>query len=84
MLSFLTSDTMRRIIAALVGLALPVLNQKLGLNIPTEQVIAGLVFVLGYIAQSVANSMHARAIAAGVAASGSVVTPADAAAVINK
>lgn len=57
---FLKSDSFRRIVAALVGVALPVVNAKLGLNIPSEQVVGALVVVGGYIAQSVANDMHAR------------------------
>ncbi len=68
MLDFVKSDTFRRLCAALVGVALPYLNQKLGLSIPPEQVIAGMVFVGGYIAQSAVNSMHARSVEAGAAA----------------
>lgn len=68
MLNFLKSDTFRRVCAALVGVAGPFINQKLGLNIPPEQVIAGMIFVAGYIGQSVVNSMHARSVAAGAAA----------------
>ena len=68
MLDFLKSDTFRRMVAGLVGVALPLLNAKLGLNIPTEQVVAAIVLVGGYIAQSVANSVHARSVEAGKAA----------------
>jgi hypothetical protein len=67
-MDFLKSDTFRRIIAGLVGLALPVLNQKLNLNIPSEQVVAAIILAAGYIAQSAANTMHARSVAAGTAA----------------
>ncbi len=67
-MNFLASDTFRRLIAGLVGVALPVINAKLGLNIPSEQVIAAILLVAGYIGQSVANDMHARGVAAKVAA----------------
>ncbi len=67
-MSFLQSDTFRRIIAALVAVALPVVNQKLGLNIPNEQVIAAISFLALYLGQSVANSIHARSVAAAVSA----------------
>lgn len=64
----LMSATFRRIIAGLVGLVLPILNQKLHLDIPSEQVVAGIILAAGYIAQSAANSIHARAMSAGAAA----------------
>ncbi len=60
MIEFLKSDTFRRICAGLVGVALPFINAKLGISLPNEQVIAGMVLAAGYIAQSVANDMHAR------------------------
>ena len=59
-MEFLKSDTFRRILAGLVGVVLPVLNKKLGLDIPQEQVVAAIGLVAVYIAQSVANAMHAR------------------------
>lgn len=62
-MDFLTSDTFRRAVAGAVGVLLPLLNAKLGLNIPSDQVIAAIMLVAGYIAQSVANSIHARATA---------------------
>lgn len=75
MLEFLKSDTFRRIIAAIVGLALPFMNQKLGLNIPSEQVIAAIVFLAVYIGQSVANTMHARLVAASTAGTAAAKDP---------
>ncbi len=46
------ADTERRIAAFLVGLALPVINSKFGLNIPSDQVIAAMALALGYVVQS--------------------------------
>lgn len=52
MLNFIQSDTFRRIVAGLVGVLLPMLNQKLKLEIPTEQVVATITLIAGYIVQS--------------------------------
>ena len=79
-LKFLKSDTFRRAVAFSVGMAAPYLNQKFGLNVPTEQVVAGTIFAAGYIAQSVVNDMHARS--AGVAAAKAVTSTSDAIAVM--
>jgi len=84
MLEFLKSDTFRRILAALVGLLLPVLNKKLGLDIPPEQVVSAMALMALYIAQSVANTMHARSVEAGAAASADVSTKAVAIAELTK
>ncbi len=65
---FLASGTFRRAIAALVAVALPVINSKLGLNIPSEQVIAAITAAVGYIAQSMLNEVHARTAGANAAA----------------
>ncbi len=52
MLEFLKSDTFRRLLMALVGALLPLLNSKLGLNIPSEQVVAAIGGIAVWIAQS--------------------------------
>ncbi len=84
MLEFLASPTFRRILAAVVGLVLPLLNSKLGLNIPPEQVISAMALMAVYIGQSVANTMHARSVEAGAAASADVSTKAVAIAELTK
>ncbi len=59
---------------------LPLLNQKLGLEIPSEQVVATLTVILGYILQSAAVSAKK----AGVAAAVKVATIEDAKAVFEQ
>lgn len=59
-MDFLKSDTFRRLIAGAVGVLLPLINAKFNLNIPTEQVVASIMLIAGYIAQSTANAIHAR------------------------
>lgn len=81
LVDFLASGTFRRAVAALVAVALPIINSKLGLNIPSEQIIAAIVAAAGYVAQSVGNEMHARN--AGDAAAEKVVTVEDAAKVLG-
>ena len=84
MLDFLKSDTFRRAVAFLIGILLPLLNSKLGLNIPNEQVVSAIVLVAGYIAQSVVNSMHARSVDAGAAAAAAVDDKSKAVAELSK
>lgn len=62
MLDFLKSDTFRRIVAGIVGVALPFINSKFGLNIPQEQVISAIGLAAVYIGQSTVNAMHARSV----------------------
>ncbi len=75
--AFLSSPTFRRILYALVGVLLPIVNQRFGWNIPTEQVIGAMTVLLGLITSSTINQAHARAVEAGAAAA---VSPA---AVVN-
>ncbi len=81
-MDFLTSDTFRRVVAALVGVCLPAINawigSKLGVTIPPEATVSGIVLMAGYIGQSVANAIHLRATAAKT-----IATVDDAAKVIN-
>jgi hypothetical protein len=70
------SKSFKRAVAVIAGLALPVLNSKLGLGLSSEEVVAGITLVGGYILQSAVNDMHARA--AGVEAAAKVTTTADA------
>ncbi len=79
---FASQGSVRRLAAFVVGLALPPLNKKLGLDIPSEQVIAGLAFVGAYIGQSLINSMSARK--AGVEAAKAVQSVDDAAKVLGE
>lgn len=50
--AFLTSGTGRRLLAFLLGLALPILNKKLNLELDATAIVADVALVLGYIAQS--------------------------------
>ncbi len=65
--SFLASPTFRRILYALAGLLLPILNQKLGWNLPTEQVVASIAGLVSLIASSTFNQAHERGTDAAVA-----------------
>jgi hypothetical protein len=68
MLSFLASPTFRRIVYGLVGVLIPLLNSKLGLNLSDTQVGEMLLTVVALITSSTVNQMHARSVAAGEAA----------------
>lgn len=52
MLEFLASAVFKRIVAAIVMVLLPLLNAKLGLEIPSEQVVAAILGVAAFIVQS--------------------------------
>lgn len=52
MLEFIRSSTFRRIIAALVAVVVPLLNQKLGMQLDDAQVVAIISAIAVYIAQS--------------------------------
>lgn len=52
MLEFLGGSSFKRIVAAVVMVVLPLLNAKLGLDIPSEQVVAAILGIAGYIVQS--------------------------------
>lgn len=77
------SDTLRRAIAGLAAFAAPfiaaLLKSKLGIEVDDAKVVAAVVACLGYLAQSVANTIHARAVAAALPA-----TPAAAVADLAK
>lgn len=60
MLEFLQSPTFRRILYGLLGVLLPVVNQKAGLNVPTEQVMGAIGAMVALIASSTRNQTHAR------------------------
>lgn len=66
--AFLSSPTFRRILYALVGVALPLINAKMGWNISDAQVIGAMTVVLGLITSSTINQAHARSVEAGAAA----------------
>ncbi len=66
--AFLSSPTFRRILYALVGVLLPIVNARFGWNIPTEQVIGAMTVLLGLITSSTINQAHARSVEAGAAA----------------
>ena len=60
------NDTLRRILAALAGMSVPFVAaalSKVGINIPSEQIVGAEVGAALYIAQSVANAIHARSVA---------------------
>ncbi len=67
MLEFLQSPTFRRILAALAGVLLPILNQRFGWNIPTEQVVGSIAGLVALIGSSVLNQAHERGTDAAVA-----------------
>lgn len=73
------SDTARRAIAGLAAFLAPFiaafLKSKLGVDVSDAEVIASEVAVAGYLAQSVTNAIHARAVAAAAPAAA---TPASA------
>jgi hypothetical protein len=52
MLTFLASAVFKRIVAAIVMVLLPLLNARLGLEIPSEQVVAAILGVAAFIVQS--------------------------------
>jgi hypothetical protein len=60
----IATGSLKRIAAFAVGLAIPPLNKQLGIDVPQDQVIAALVFIGGYIVQSMFNSVHARKVGA--------------------
>lgn len=74
------ADSMRRLLVMLLGMALPVLNRKLGLDIPPEQVVGMLTLAGGYVLQSAARSMHS----AQVEAAAQVKTNADVLALLEE
>jgi hypothetical protein len=49
---FISSGTGRRLLVLLLGLLLPLLNKKLGLELDANALVADVVLVLGYIVQS--------------------------------
>ncbi len=51
------SGALRRAAAALTAVLLPLLNQKLGLNVPSEQVIGAMTVLGGYVLQSSAHAI---------------------------
>ena len=54
--------TSRKLICALVGAALPVLNDALALGLPTEAIITSVCSLFGYvISESVIDAQRARA-----------------------
>ncbi len=83
--NFLTSGTFRRIVAALVGIALPSLNawlsKHLEIEIPAEGTVAAIGAVAVYIAQSMIHEKATDKIAADAAAAVNNVD--DAIAVLN-
>lgn len=63
----MNNDSIRRMLAGLAGLSVPFVAAalaKVGVNIPTEQIIAVEVGPAMYIGQSVVNAIHARTVAA--------------------
>jgi hypothetical protein len=76
-------DTVRRMLAGLAGLSVPFVAAalaKVGVAIPTEQIIAVEVGAAMYIGQSVVNAIHARSVASAQTAAA---TPAAAVADLN-
>lgn len=65
LVAFLAGGTFRRIVAAGVAVGLPAVNAwlgpKVGVDIPEGATVASIITLAGYIAQSVANEIHARA-----------------------
>lgn len=78
----LKSKSMKRLAALVAGVALPILNRKLGLELTPDEVVASVTLIGGYILQSVVNDMSARN--AGVKAAAEVKTPSDAIAIMKQ
>ncbi len=82
---FVASGAFRRIVATLVGIALPSLNawlaKYLDIQIPAEGTVAAIGAIAVYVAQSMIHEKHGDQIAADAAAQ--VNTVDDAIAVLN-
>lgn len=64
LVAFLQTGTFRRFLVFGIGLAVVVLNKKLGLDLDASAVIADVTLVLGYVMQSAAkeaSDTHAAA-----------------------
>lgn len=79
----LENPSTRRLLALVAGVVTPILNQKLSLNIPDDQVLAVLGLALAYITGSNwKEAALAKADAAATQAAGAV-TPTTAAAIVT-
>lgn len=51
-MDFVKSDTFRRMVGALLGVAIPIVNKKWGLNLSENEVLGILMLIVGWVVQS--------------------------------
>lgn len=79
----LTDPSLRRFFLTLSGLVAAAGNKRLGLELTPEEVFAIITLIITYVTSSNWKQVKESAAASGAAAAATVVTPADAAAVLG-